>query len=96
MSELNAVEVLRFQNRRHITNLFKRFLFIVSRIADEHDIALDKLVDALPEQYKTYVDLADHLSDEDRELVRKEILDTGNDTIRQMDAELEKYEIEFK
>ena len=89
-------EVLRFQIRRQITLLFKSFLGLAGRLGDEHDIALDKLEEHLPAEFKKYVDLADHLSPEKREMIRKEILDSGNDAIRFIEGELEKYEIQFK
>jgi hypothetical protein len=89
-------EILRFQMNRQISLLFKSFLILTARLADEHDIALDKLEEHLPDEYRKYVSLADYLSDEKREMVRKEILDAGNDTIRFLERELAKYEIKFK
>ena len=89
-------EVLRFQSRRNIVILFKSFLAIMSRVADEHDIAFDKLDEHLPVEYQKYIQLADYFTDEKREMLRKEILDIGNDCIRAIEEEIRKYDIDFK
>jgi hypothetical protein len=89
-------EVLRYQSKRNIVFLFKSFLAIMSRVADEHDIAFDKLDEYLPVEYQKYTKLADYFTDEKREMLRKEILDAGNDCIRAVEEEIRKYVIDFK
>jgi hypothetical protein len=65
-----------------VTRLFKGYLSDLEAFIDEHDTAMARLRDALPEQYKTYVNLADYITDEKVERIRKRILTNGNDVIR--------------
>lgn len=92
----NGEEMIRYQVNRSVKTLFKRYLEIIERVADEHDICMQKLRECLPEQYKTFVDLADHFSEEKEELLRKEILGAGNDAIRAIENELKIYDINLK
>lgn len=89
-------EVLRFQLHRTITNLFKGYLIMLEDLGDSHDEALAKLKAALPEQYRPYVDLADDLTPDHGALLRKKVLDGGNDVLREVTKLLEQFEIEFK
>lgn len=89
-------ELIRFQVNRNVKNLFKRYLEIIERVADQHDIAMGKLVDVLPVEYKPLVKLADHFDEEVEQLIRKEILSAGNDAIRAIENELALYDISLK
>lgn len=89
-------EVLRFQLHRAITTLFKTHLINMEDLGDRHDEALAKLRDALPEQYKAYVDLADYLTEEEGVRLRKRILDGGNDTWREVERLLTQFNIDYK
>ena len=57
---------------RHIVNLFKECLMIVEQLGEEHDEAMGKLFDALPENYREYVRLADHFSEEKADRIIRE------------------------
>lgn len=81
---------------RHVTNLFKEFLGILQDLGDEHEEALDKLENALPQEYHQYISLADHFTDEKGQRLRSEVLRRGNNCSRAIIDELEKYDIEFK
>jgi len=96
MNDNTADNMLRFQLRRLNTNQFKRFLDIIDRLKNEHDETLRKLRLALPSQYHQSIDLANALTADKKEFVRKEILSVGNDTYRGIEAELEQFEINFK
>lgn len=89
-------EILRFQLTRTITNLFKGYLILLEDLGDSHDEALAKLKAALPEPYRGYVDLADYLTEERGTLLRKKVLDGGNDVIREVTKLLEQFDVEFK
>ena len=78
---------------RFVVTLFKEYLDIVAQLADEHDEAMTKMQDALPEPYKAYVDLADHFTEEKGERIRKAVLARGNDCRRAIEAELDKYQM---
>lgn len=89
-------DVLRFQIKRINTAQFKAFLVLLNEIAQDHDVALQKLQDALPDEYKVYVDLADHLTPEKADALRKKVLDAGNDSYRNMEEILKTFNIGFK
>jgi hypothetical protein len=78
---------------RYIVTLFKEYLDIMAQLAEEHDESLSKLYEALPEQYRTYVALADHFTEEKEARIRKVILARGNDCRRAVEAELDKYQL---
>jgi hypothetical protein len=94
--DINPADGLKFVLSRQYTKLFKEFLFILEKSKDEHIECLNKLYDELPEEYKNYVTLADWLTDDKSERLRKEVLQRGNDAIREMEMELNKYDIDFR
>jgi hypothetical protein len=89
-------EVLRFQQHRVITLLFRHFLTVLEDLGLEHDEALAKLTAALPIEYHSFLDLADYLTPEKSQRLRKKVLDSGNDTLRSLDDILESFTINFK
>lgn len=92
-----ADAVLCFQQQRIVTLLFAEFLQILESVENDHDIALDKLLKALPEQYRPFVDLADYLTPEKGQELRKRVLDKGNDTWRSLNDLVEKsFEVKFR
>lgn len=89
-------DVLRFQINRLITNLFKSLLCVIEDLGEDHDKALRKLHDALPEQHRVLVTLADHFDEEKARQLRSRILDAGNDTLRSVDDQIAFYDIALK
>lgn len=89
-------DVLLFQLQRIVTNLFKRHLVELETLGQLHDEALDKLVKVLPKEYQVYVELADYLTPERGEILRKKTLDEGNDAWREIQQLLKQYEVDFK
>jgi DNA topoisomerase IB len=89
-------EVLRFQQQRIITMLFRHFLTLLEDLGLEHDEALAKLSAALPPEYQTYIDLADYLSPDKSKHLRKKVLDAGNDSLRGLDEILNSFNVTFK
>jgi len=81
---------------RHVVTLFKEYLDIMRQLAEEHDEALSKLYDALPPEYQTYVDLADHFTEDKEARIRKAVLARGNDCKRAIEEELEKYDMTLR
>ena len=79
-------EVL-FHSRKHITWLFKRFLNLLEGIKNEHDINYSKLYKAIPEQ-KDLLEMADYLDQQKLNNLRKQILDIGNDSMRNLDQDV--------
>ncbi len=91
-----AQDILLFQTTRLFKSLFKSQLVVLEAIAEEHDIAMDKLIGALPEEYRNFVELADYLSDTKRQILRKQTLGQGNDILREFERLLENFTIEHK
>ncbi len=85
-----------FTLSRHVTTLFKECLVIMEQLHEEHYEALEKLHAALPPEYRSYVDLADHFTDEKRDRIRRAILARGNDARRAVCEELDQYELTFR
>lgn len=81
---------------RHIVTLFKECLAMFEQLQEENCEALDKLADALPPEYRVYVDLADHHTDEKQDRIRRAILQRGNDCKRAIREELVKYRMTFR
>jgi len=77
--------ILKAKVRFVISRLFKSQLRSLERIYDDHDDAMGKLADALPEQYVDFVDLADYISESRKEDNRRETLNAGNDAIRELE-----------
>jgi hypothetical protein len=92
----SADSVLRFQQERVIKNLFRGFLETLEDVEEDHNAALDKLVAALPPDLGKFVDLADHLTPEKGQQLRKRVLDKGNGALRDLDTLLKGYLISFK
>lgn len=68
--------------RRITTRLFKNFLVILEDLQEEHRSAHLKLLEQLPEEYKSLVYMADILNERKIEWLRKRVLDLGNEAIR--------------
>ncbi len=93
---VEAGDVLAFQIHRIVTNLFKGHIERFEDLGVEHDIAMQKLRDHLPDQYKPYVDMSDYLTEEKYLAQRKKELDAGNDAIRELIKQLEPFDITIK
>lgn len=93
---VNPEELLRFQLKRINTVEFKAFLIMLDELAKDHDIAMQKLHDKLPSEFKDYVDLADYFTESKYDVLRKKVLDTGNDTYRNIEELLKQFEVKFK
>lgn len=91
----DAKEVLRFQQQRIITLLFRNCLVLMEDLGLAHDEALAKLAAALPTEYEKYLDLADYLTPERSKQLRKKILDAGGDAARALDDLLNSFDIDF-
>lgn len=89
-------DIMAFQIRRNVTLLFKQQLEMLEDIADEHDNAMRKLAEKLPQQYRDYIELADYLNEQKFEMLRKRILGKGNDCIRTIEEGLKDFEVKIK
>lgn len=95
-SPIKPEDVLQFQIERRMKVLFKNYLIMLEDMKIEHDEAMDKLYNLLPDNYKNYVELADYLSDEKLKHLRSRSLDKGNDCYRDIAEILKQFEIDIK
>lgn len=77
-------DLLRAKTRLAITRVFKTYLDLLEQIADEHDESMGKLIDALPPEHKASVHLADHFGEARFAAIRRRVLETGNDAVREL------------
>lgn len=82
--------------RRHIITLYKNHLGMFEQLAEEHDESMSKFHDALPPQYQPFVNLADHYTEEKSDRIRRAVLDSGNDCLRAINEELDKYNLTLR
>lgn len=69
---------------------------MIEELKEQHDIAINKLIECLPLQYKDFVKLADYYDEEQFQILRRKILASGNDCKRQFETLIENFEIDYK
>jgi len=92
---MQAKASLSQRQRRFVTALFKEFLEILGEVKENHDEYFGNLMEKLPPEYLTTLVVGNPLSDDKFMRLRKKVLDTGNDVIRDSELELEHYSISF-
>lgn len=92
----DASNYLRNTCHREITHNYKEFLSILEDIQFRHDESFVKLLNGVPEEYKQQVIQAGFFDSNVYNYFRKKILDRSNDSIREIQRELDKYEVDFK
>lgn len=75
-------KILRFHVEQGITSLFKRFIFLLEDLKNDHQQHFEKLRAVIPEEFRALVDQADYFDDNRYAYYRKRILDMGNETKR--------------
>jgi hypothetical protein len=95
MQQNQAEKIFLFSTKRNITNLFKEFLFVIENLKDQHDDAMGKLIDALPNDQKSKVILANHFTEQEMDRIRKKILGSGNDCYRSIEEQSKNFKIDF-
>lgn len=92
MTPKNVIEQA---SSREISSLFKTMLRMLEDMKQDHDFHYQKLYDEIPEEYHGIIRTADHFTDEKVQWIRKRILDSGNDSLRKMQEELENFQVSF-
>jgi len=92
---MDAENIFKKCYHRNTVSLFKGFLVMLEDLHKEHQINFDKLKTHLPEGCLPIVDQADYFDEEKLQYLRKRTLDIGNETIRNIEGELDNYTIEF-
>jgi hypothetical protein len=89
---LDLNDLLRFQIKRNITNLYKNYLTMLEDLQEQHDTAFAKLKRSRPED-KDLICQAELLDQKKMEYLRKKVLDLGNNCYREIGTELEKFNV---
>ena len=87
-------DVLEFQLDRNIRGLFRQFLTYLEDLEKDHDIAFNKLKESLPNENKL-LKQANYLDEDKKQYLRKKVLDSGNDCLRQMKTNLDNFDIKY-
>lgn len=92
---IDAKASLQFSVDRNVRALFRSTLELLEELAHEHDEALGKLEAALPAEYHPHLALADYYTEDKGERLRKAVLRKGNDALRAILEEIDRYEVTF-
>jgi vacuolar-type H+-ATPase subunit H len=84
---------LAFQLNRNIISLYKKLFEIVEDVKQEHSTMLEKVE---KKTSKEFVESIDYLSDNKVNYIRKKILDSGNDAIRNIENNFKAVKITLK
>ena len=93
---MNAKKILNDSSYKEISSLFKTMLMLVEDMKKDHDFHYQKLYDHLPEKYHPIIETANHFTPDKLAWIRKRILDHGNESVRNMEKEIENYKVNFK
>lgn len=92
----NDNELLQERYEKHIKDLFKSFLVVLEDLKNDHEIHFKKLKKSLPLEYHNLVSQADYFDDEKMQYLRKKVLDSGNNSMRDQNEDLQKFTVHFK
>mgnify|MGYP001221123825 FL=1 len=93
---MNAKKILNNSSYKEISSLFKTMLMLVEDMKNDHDFHYQKLYEELPKKYHPVINAADHFTPDKLSWIRKRILDYGNESVRNMEKEIENYQVSFK
>jgi hypothetical protein len=92
---MDAQGIFRKYCQRNTVSLFKGFLVMLEDLQREHQIHFGKLKKNMPEGFLPIIEQADYFDEEKLQHLRKRTLDLGNETIRNVESELENFTISF-
>ena len=93
---MNAEGILKKHCQRNTVSLFKGFLVMLEDLQKEHQIQFNKLRKNLPKDTLPILEQADYFDEEKLQHLRKRTLAIGNETIRNIEGELENFTITFE
>lgn len=79
--------LLKAKIRMAVNRVMATYLGNLEELADEHDEAMGKLIDALPEAERAKVKLADVYGEARFEAIRRHVLRCGNSEIRELEEQ---------
>lgn len=89
----NVKVLLGFLIRRDIVSLYKLLLNVIEDLKQDHLVMLKKLESKLPKEYHYILKDADYFDVGKYTYIRKKILDIGNESLRNTEEQLSKFEI---
>ena len=93
---MNAKKILNESSDKEIKSLFKIMLMLVEDMKKDHVFHYQKLYEEIPEEYHSVIRAADHFTPEKLAWIRERILDHGNESVRNMQKEIENFKVTFK
>lgn len=84
---------LLFQHHRSIVNLYKRHLEIIEDLKQEHKDFLNKIKNKIPQEELNNID---YFNDQKYNQIRKKILDSGNEVVRDFEKNIENLDVNLK
>jgi hypothetical protein len=93
---MNAKKILNDSSDKEIKSLFKTMLMLVEDMKKDHVFHYQKLYEEIPQEYHSVIRAADHFTPEKLAWIRKRILDHGNESVRNMQKEIENFKVTFK
>lgn len=92
---MNAQNYLEKRYKQSITHIFKEMLKIIEDMKADHDFHYAKLYTNIPSEYHNIINCANHFDEQKFTWIRKKILDTGNESLRDFSSEMENYTVSF-
>jgi hypothetical protein len=92
---MNAKKSLTQTSNEEISGLFKMMLMLVEDMKQDHNFHYQKLYDNIPEEYHAVINTANHFTEDKIAWIRKRILDYGNESIRNLQSEIDNYSVGF-
>lgn len=84
-------DIISFQVHRNIVNLYKKYFELTEDLLRDHKVFLSKLQETTPD-----IESLDYFTDSRYDHIRKRILDSGNDCVREIEKALEFVDIKLK
>ena len=92
---MNAKKNLNRKSGDEVSSLFKMMLIMVEDMKKDHYFHYQKLYEEIPKKYHAVLRAADHFTIDKVSWIRKRILDFGNESLRNVQNEIENYTVEF-
>ena len=86
-------KLLLFQTNRCIVNFYKNHLSMLEGVQREHTLMLKKVEQKTSKEFSENID---YFNDKKYNYLRKKTLDLGNDILRELENNLEMFEIRIK
>lgn len=93
MTEKENSRFLKAESKRIITKLFKCYLSSLEDLRYQHQVSIERLKDDLTSEQ---IEILNYLDFYRYSLIRKRVLDNGNETIRDVHNFLDNFDIKLK